>query len=121
MLFGVPLIAPSVGGTHPDALAPGRRAVIQPPACGPADGRRVASTSVTQMAVYTPGAAGRCAARRTSRIARPAGHLLVPGVTPRNHEPRPIGFARDIAAMGHRADRELPDLAHYEITTRTTT
>lgn len=48
--------------------------------------------------------------------------LLVPGVHAAGiDEPRLIGFARDIAGTGHPVVTvELPDLAHYLITTRTT-
>src|SRR5687768_14871683 len=50
------------------------------------------------------------------------GILLVPGVHAAGiDEPRLIGFARDIGAMGHPVlTVELPDLTRYEITTRTT-
>jgi dienelactone hydrolase len=46
----------------------------------------------------------------------------VPGVHAAGiDEPRLVGFARDLAAMGHPVVTvELPDLAHYEITPRTT-
>jgi dienelactone hydrolase len=48
--------------------------------------------------------------------------LLVPGVHAGGiDEPRLIGFAREIAAAGHPVvTAELPDLARYEITPRTT-
>lgn len=50
------------------------------------------------------------------------GIVLVPGVHAAGiDEPRLIGFARDLAALGHPVlSVELPDLVHYEITTRTT-
>ena len=50
------------------------------------------------------------------------GILLVPGVHAAGiEEPRLVGFARDIAAMGHPVlTVELPDLAHYQVTVRTT-
>ena len=53
---------------------------------------------------------------------RGRGILLVPGVHAAGiDEPRLVGFARDLAAMGHPVlTVELPDLARYEITTRTT-
>ena len=61
---------------------------------------------------------------RGYRPARQAGRpiLLVPGVHAAGiDEPRLVGFARDIAATGHPVlTVELPDLKHYEITTRTT-
>ena len=50
------------------------------------------------------------------------GILLVPGVHAAGiDEPRLVGFARDIASLGHPVlTVELPDLKNYEITTRTT-
>ena len=50
------------------------------------------------------------------------GILLVPGVHAAGiDEPRLAGFAEDLAGMGHRVlTVELPDLTHYEITSRTT-
>lgn len=50
------------------------------------------------------------------------GIMLVPGVHAAGiDEPRLVGFARDIAAMGHPVlTVELPDLMHYQITPRTT-
>ncbi len=48
--------------------------------------------------------------------------LLVPGVHPSGiDEPRLVGFAQDLAGMGHPVlTAELPDLARYSITPRTT-
>ncbi len=48
--------------------------------------------------------------------------LLVPGVHAAGiDEPRLVGFARDLTGMGHPVlTVELPDLTHYEITSRTT-
>jgi len=48
--------------------------------------------------------------------------LLVPGVHAAGiDEPRLVGFARDLTGMGHPVlTIELPDLTHYEITSRTT-
>jgi dienelactone hydrolase len=50
------------------------------------------------------------------------GILLVPGVHAAGmDEPRFVGFARDLAAMGHPVlTVELPDLKRYEVTARTT-
>jgi len=50
------------------------------------------------------------------------GVLLVPGVHAAGiDEPRLAGFAEDLAGMGHRVlTVELPDLTHYQITSRTT-
>jgi dienelactone hydrolase len=92
---------------------------------GPA--RRVAgwqSTSVTQMGVRPIPWRGGTLRTRAYQPYRASGRgiLLVPGVHPAGiDEPRLVGFARDIAAMGHPVlTVELPDLARYEITTRTT-
>lgn len=53
---------------------------------------------------------------------RGRGVLLVPGVHASGiDEPRLVGFARDLAAQGHRVVTvELPDLKAYSITPRTT-
>src|SRR3954469_17891848 len=50
------------------------------------------------------------------------GIVLVPGVHAAGiDEPRLVGFARELAGMGHPVlTVELPDLAHYQITVRTT-
>jgi dienelactone hydrolase len=50
------------------------------------------------------------------------GIMLVPGVHAAGiDEPRLVGFARDLASMGHPVlTVELPDLTHYQITPRTT-
>jgi dienelactone hydrolase len=50
------------------------------------------------------------------------GILLVPGVHAAGiDEPRLVGFARDLASMGHPVvTAGVDDLAHYSITTRTT-
>jgi dienelactone hydrolase len=50
------------------------------------------------------------------------GILLVPGVHAAGiDEPRLVGFARDLASMGHPVlTVELPDLVHYQVTPRTT-
>jgi dienelactone hydrolase len=61
---------------------------------------------------------------RAYRPARETGRpiLLVPGVHASGiDEPRLVGFARDIAAIGHPVvTAELPDLKAYRITPRTT-
>jgi dienelactone hydrolase len=92
---------------------------------GPA--RRMAgwrATSVTETAVSpTPWRGGTLRSRAYQPSGRSGrGILLVPGVHAAGiDEPRLVGFARDIAAMGHPVlTVELPDLARYEITTRTT-
>ena len=65
------------------------------------------------------GAAARCA-RARYRPAHATGRpiLLVPGVHAAGiDEPRLVGFARDIAAIGHPVVTvELPDLTQYRIT-----
>ncbi len=70
-----------------------------------------------------PWRAGMLRARRYQpQQASGRGILLVPGVHAAGiDEPRLVGFARDLAAMGHPVlTVELPDLAHYDITARTT-
>ena len=61
---------------------------------------------------------------RAYQPARAAGRgiMLVPGVHAAGiDEPRLIGFARQLASLGHPVlTVELPDLMRYEITTRTT-
>src|SRR3954462_5340349 len=86
---------------------------------GPA--RRVASwhtTAVTQMGVQPiPWRGGPLKSRASQPYHAPGrAILLVPGVHAAGiDEPRLVGFARDIAAMGHPVlTVELPDLAHYE-------
>src|SRR5205823_3129778 len=81
------------------------------------------STAVTETPVLqVPWRAGVLRARgyRPSRESG-RGILLVPGVHAAGiDEPRLIGFARDIAAMGHPVLTVEPsDLARYQITTRT--
>ena len=63
----------------------------------------------------------RARAYRPSHVSG-RGILLLPGVHASGiDEPRLVGFAHDIAAMGHPVlTVELPDLARYQITTRTT-
>jgi dienelactone hydrolase len=82
------------------------------------------STSVTETAVRPIPWRGGVLRSRSYLPGRESGRtiLLVPGVHAAGiDEPRLIGFAREIAAMGHPVvTAELPDLAHYEITTRTT-
>ena len=82
------------------------------------------STSVTEMSPRPiPWRGGTLRSRAYQPYTeRGRGILLVPGVHAAGiDEPRLMGFARDLAAMGHPVlTVELPDLAHYEITTRTT-
>jgi dienelactone hydrolase len=92
---------------------------------GPA--RRVAewqSTGVSRMGVGTIPWRGGTLRTRAYQPYRASGRgiLLVPGVHASGiDEPRLVGFARDITATGHPVlTVELPDLARYEITTRTT-
>lgn len=92
---------------------------------GPA--RRVAewhTTGVTAMSVRpVPWRAGTLRSRAYQPL-REAGRgiLLVPGVHAAGiDEPRLVGFARNLASMGHPVlTVELPDLKQYEITSRTT-
>jgi dienelactone hydrolase len=82
------------------------------------------STPVTETAVQQVPWRGGVLRARGYRPSRESGRgiLLVPGVHAAGiEEPRLVGFARDIAAMGHPVlTVELPDLARYQITTRTT-
>lgn len=68
------------------------------------------------------GGALRARAYRPAEWHGARGFLLVPGVHAAGiDEPRLVGFARDLAATGHPVlTAELPDLAHYRITVRTT-
>jgi dienelactone hydrolase len=92
---------------------------------GPA--RRVAewsTTPVTAMGVRPIPWRGGMLKARAYQPYKEAGRgiLLVPGVHAAGiDEPRLVGFARDLAAMGHPVlTVELPDLARYAITPRTT-
>jgi dienelactone hydrolase len=82
------------------------------------------STPVTETAVREIPWRSGVLRSRSYRPGRESGRtiLLVPGVHAAGiDEPRLVGFARDIAAMGHPVvTAELPDLKQYEITTRTT-
>jgi len=92
---------------------------------GPA--RRIAhwqTTSVTGLGVRPIPWRGGTLRSRAYQPHRESGRgiLLVPGVHAAGiDEPRLVGFARDIASLGHPVlTVELPDLKNYEITTRTT-
>jgi dienelactone hydrolase len=92
---------------------------------GPA--RRVAAWNTTTVTVLGEGSVPWRGGALRSRPYRPSaqsgrGILLVPGVHAAGiDEPRLVGFARDLAAMGHPVlTVELPDLMHYDITVRTT-
>ena len=78
---------------------------------------------VTESAVEIPWRDGTLRGRRYT-AANPKGRplLLVPGVHASGiDEPRLIGFARELAAIGHpTVTAELTDLTHYRITARTT-
>ena len=82
------------------------------------------TTSVTAMSVRTiPWRNGTLRSRAYQPYhASGRGIVLVPGVHAAGiDEPRLVGFAREIAGMGHPVlTVELPDLTHYSITTRTT-
>ncbi|HEX5475939.1 MAG TPA: hypothetical protein VFX12_14870 [Vicinamibacterales bacterium] len=88
--------------------------------------RRVAgwiSEPESERPLTIPWRGGRLRARRY-QPARPDGRavLLVPGVHASGiDEPRLVGFARELAGVGHPVVTvELQDLAHYQITPRTT-
>lgn len=79
--------------------------------------------AVAESAARVPWRGGELAARwylPAERSGRPV--LIVPGVHAGGiDEPRLVGFARDLASMGHPVlTAELPDLARYRVTTRTT-
>jgi hypothetical protein len=81
------------------------------------------STPVATVGYVVPWRGGRLRARAYQPLARTGrGILLVPGVHASGiDEPRLVGFAREIAAQGHPVlTVELPDLARYQITPRTT-
>ena len=89
--------------------------------------RRLAARETTAVTVMPPVPIPWRAGTLRSRAYQPSREsgraiLLVPGVHAAGiDEPRLVGFARDLAGMGHPVlTVELPDLAHYEITTRTT-
>ena len=92
---------------------------------GPA--RRVADWHTTRVTAMSPGTIPwrggtlRTRAYQPDRLAG-RGILLVPGVHASGiDEPRLVGFATHLAALGHPVlSVELPDLMRYEITTRTT-
>jgi dienelactone hydrolase len=92
---------------------------------GPA--RRAAGWNTTAVSATTVPPVPWRGGTLKARVYQPAratgrGILMVPGVHASGiDEPRFVGFARDIASMGHPVlTAELPDLTHYEITTRTT-
>jgi dienelactone hydrolase len=79
--------------------------------------------AVTESPARVPWRGGELAARwymPDDRTGRPV--LIVPGVHAGGiEEPRLVGFARDVASMGHPVlTARLPDLAEYSITARTT-
>ena len=79
--------------------------------------------SVTDSPTEIPWRAGTLRARRylpAAITARPI--LLVPGVHASGiDEPRLVGFAHELSAMGHPVvTAELSDLTHYRVTPRTT-
>ena len=79
--------------------------------------------AVAETTVDIPWRVGHLRGRRYEPT-RPKGRplLLVPGVHASGiDEPRLIGFARELASIGHpTVTAELPDLTHYSVTVRTT-
>jgi dienelactone hydrolase len=79
--------------------------------------------SQTHTGLHVPWRGGtlKAYAYQPARI-RGRGVMLVPGVHAAGiDEPRLVGFARDLASMGHPVlTVELPDLMRYQITPRTT-
>lgn len=89
--------------------------------------RRVADWQTTSVSpVGTPPIPWRGGTLRTRAYqpfrASARGIMMVPGVHAAGiDEPRLVGFARQLASLGHPVlTVELPDLKQYEITTRTT-
>ena len=79
--------------------------------------------AVTEQPVSIPWRGGELEGRwYRPESSRDRAVLLVPGVHASGiDEPRLVGFARDIAAMGHPVlTAELPDLTRYSITPRST-
>jgi dienelactone hydrolase len=126
IVIGVALVALAVAATVGRTYARGTAFVVE--AAG-MQGRARAlaaweSTPVTETAVMqVPWRGGVLRARgyRPSRVSG-RGIMLVPGVHAAGiDEPRLVGFARDIAAMGHPVLTVEPaDLVRYQITIRTT-
>jgi dienelactone hydrolase len=85
-------------------------------------GWELAPVETTGLTVPSRHGSLRSCAYQPSPYRGGRGILLVPGVHAAGiDEPRLVGFARDLAGMGYRVlTVELPDLAHYEITSRTT-
>jgi dienelactone hydrolase len=89
--------------------------------------RRVADWQTTAVTTTEPGPIPWRGGTLRTRAYQPGrasgrGIMLVPGVHAAGiDEPRLVGFARDLASLGHPVlTVELPDLEQYEITTRTT-
>lgn len=128
VLFGGPLLAALLAGGTDTGRATMRGAGFVVRAAGMQGPARTVSswntTTVTAMSVTPISWRGGTLKSRAYQPYRATerGILLVPGVHAAGiDEPRFVGFARDIAATGHPVlTVELPDLARYEITTRTT-
>jgi len=89
--------------------------------------RRVATWNTTSVTALSPRPIPWRGGTLKTRAYQPyhatgRGIVLVPGVHPSGiDEPRLVGFAREIAGMGHPVlTVELADLTHYSITPRTT-
>lgn len=128
MLLGIPLVGALlvVGTDTGRATVRGagfvvRAAGMQGPARTAASWMTTTVTAVSVTPIPWRGGTLKSRAYQPYR-ATGRGVLLVPGVHGAGiDEPRLVGFARDIAATGHPVlTVELPDLARYEITTRTT-
>jgi dienelactone hydrolase len=81
------------------------------------------TTSITEDRLTVPWRGGELPARRYLPVGRhDRVFLLTPGVHASGvDEPRLVGFARDLASMGHAVVTiGPPDLAHYAITVRST-
>jgi dienelactone hydrolase len=123
--IGVPLAIVSAGAVAAHDYVNGAAFVVQ--AAGMHGTIRTIaewdSEAVTEQPLRVPWRGGELEgrlyvpARRTGRVI-----LLVPGVHAAGIvEPRLVGFARDLASMGHPVvTTQLDDLMHYRITARTT-
>lgn len=127
ILVGLPLLVALAAATPPGRATRVGAAFVVKAAGMQGVGRTVAewhTTTVTAMGARPIPWRGGTLRARAYQPYRAAGRgiLLVPGVHAAGiDEPRLVGFARDIAAMGHPVlTVELPDLARYEITVRTT-
>lgn len=123
--FGVPIVALAVGYVGGHDYVRGAAFVVR--AAGMQGVARTAADweaqPVTESAITIPSRAGALPARRyLPRGSAGRAFLLVPGVHASGvDEPRLVGFARDLASMGHPVITVgPPDLARYSISPQVT-